>query len=451
MYEKIWEQLLKDNIVRKEIADRLSTQVKSLNIPMRRILKNLGLSSSQISHYLSFQETISDSSSYFEGVGIIQENRFEEYEILEEIARGGMGVVYKAKEKNGRIVALKILLSSMLKSDMQRQRFYREAEVVSSLNHPNIIPLYRMGEHKNCPFLTMKYIEGKTLEQHFDQQNLPLEQGLDLICKIAYALHYAHQKKIIHRDIKASNILIDELGVPYLLDFGLAKIADQASVLTQTGSKLGTPYYMSPEQVKGRKRSIKKQSDIYSLGVVLYQHLTNQLPFEGKTVNDLYHNILNEDPLPPKKEVDCILLEICHKAMSKNPRHRYQNAKKFAYAIEDYHLKNSPHKLYALWKNLFRKYKRNLVLGFSILFCISLSILLCLKLSQKPKKKFTKKNPKEIKIEIKKHLQEAQKRFASKDYQKASEHIEKLLKLKSNHIVALKWKGKILEKWKKIP
>ena len=179
--------------------------------------------------------------------------RIGNYEILEKIARGGMGAIYKAYDtEKDRVVALKMLLSGSFASPSQIHRFLREAQTMSRLHHPNIIPVYGMGKKEGSLYLTMKYIEGHTFEKSLSE-NKPMEEKINTLISICHALHHAHKSNILHRDIKPSNILIDRDGTPYLVDFGLAKVLDSNSRLTKSDTVLGTPYYMSPEHTRDAK------------------------------------------------------------------------------------------------------------------------------------------------------------------------------------------------------
>ena len=264
------------------------------------------------------------------------QKKFPGYEIIAEIARGGMGVVYKARESNGRIVALKVLLKESLGNSTQKKRFYREAEATAILEHPNIVPIYTLKEKGESPYLAMKYIEGTNLQNFMESKNFSIQKGIEILRKVALALDYAHKNKIIHRDIKPQNILIDQQGEPYLTDFGLARFTDRISDLTQTQSNLGTPYYISPEQIKGSIRQVTKKSDIYSLGIILYQMLTSELPFQGDNLHELYYNIARGYPKLPDRKKYGALVDICYKAIDLKPRNRYRTASKMALDIRFY-------------------------------------------------------------------------------------------------------------------
>lgn len=264
--------------------------------------------------------------------------RFGSYELIEEIARGGMGVVYKARQMYlNRIVALKLLLSGTAATESEILRFKREAEAAGSLQHANIVSIYEIGKQDNHHYFTMDFVDGETL-QALIKKKKPRKKLLEYLIKVAHALQHAHQRGVIHRDIKPSNIIVSKDGEPKVTDFGLAKKLDAETMLTESGSALGTPFYMSPEQTTGEKE-VTGQSDIYSLGVILYEILAGRYPFNGSTLVELYHKIVNDDPVPPRKinrKVDKDLEIICLKCMEKVPEMRYVSAKELADDLENY-------------------------------------------------------------------------------------------------------------------
>ncbi|MEQ2009967.1 MAG: protein kinase, partial [Limisphaerales bacterium] len=197
---------------------------------------------------------------------------FGDYELLEEIARGGMGVVWKARQVSlNRSVALKMILSGSFASDAEVKRFRTEAEAAANLQHPNIVAIHEIGEHEGRHYFSMDYVEGRNLAQVIGGEPMSPPQAAALLKTLAEAVHYAHQRGTLHRDLKPHNVLIDPHGQPRITDFGLAKLTQQESSVTQEGSVMGSPSYMPPEQATGRQADIGPASDVYSLGAILYQ------------------------------------------------------------------------------------------------------------------------------------------------------------------------------------
>jgi WD40 repeat protein/tRNA A-37 threonylcarbamoyl transferase component Bud32 len=264
---------------------------------------------------------------------------FGDFELLDEIATGGMGVVFKAKHKKlNRIVALKTIRLSALKPGADAiQRFRIEAEAVARLDHPQIVPIYEMGEHGGCPFLSLKLISGGDLERHVPRLRDNPRAIAQLIRDVARAVHYAHLRGILHRDLKPSNILLDEHDVPYVTDFGLAKCVDRDSGLTQTGLILGTPAYMAPEQVTGHHAEVTTAADVYGLGAVLYKLLTGRPPFRADSVYETLRQVREQEPVSPRicvPRVDRDLEAICLLSLEKDPRRRYPSAEAMADDLE---------------------------------------------------------------------------------------------------------------------
>jgi serine/threonine protein kinase len=260
-----------------------------------------------------------------------------EHVILAELGRGGMGVVYQARHQTtGQTVALKVLLGGSQADSGQVRRFLREAESIANLHHDNIIPIYTISQDKGYHYFTMPYLTGGSFEHLLNKTDTSFAVKIEILCKIARALSHAHGKRIVHRDLKPANILLDQNGEPFLTDFGLAKNLDSNSRLTQTGNVVGTPFYMSPEQIKAAKK-LDHRSDIYSLGIILYQILTGQLPFVADTPIELYCKIAEQEPPAPKSLNSAVsgpLAAICLKAIEKSPDFRYQNAETLAEDLE---------------------------------------------------------------------------------------------------------------------
>lgn len=259
--------------------------------------------------------------------------RLGKYEILQEIGRGGMAIVYKARDTSlGRMVALKILKEAGDNLALIK-RLHNEAMIASKLSHPNIITIHEIAVIEGVHALCMDFIEGQDLTDHVMQQRVSLRERLELLVKVADAVNYAHSQGVIHRDLKPSNILIDRSGRPIITDFGLAKLIDSAFTQTREGSSIGTPYYMAPEQVLGAVDEVDHRTDVYSLGVILYELIANRVPFMGKNVMDVYQKILTEPPARLRthvKDVDPDLEAVCLKAMEKEKALRYSSAQAFA-------------------------------------------------------------------------------------------------------------------------
>src|SRR6266404_1763627 len=270
---------------------------------------------------------------------------FGDYELLEEIARGGMGIVFKARQISlNRLVALKLISAGALATEDLVKRFKAEAEAAASLSHPNIVPIYEIGEHQGQHYFSMGLIEGPNLREAFSQirnpkseirneSRWPLNTSAKLVSTIARAVHYAHQRGVLHRDLKPSNILLDAQGEPHLTDFGLAKLIQKESTFTHTHAVLGTPAYMSPEQARGEAKDVTTAADVYGLGAVLYETLTGSPPFAGGTSMETIRQVLDQEPRRPSifnPEVDRDLETICLKCLEKEPSRRYGSAEAFA-------------------------------------------------------------------------------------------------------------------------
>ncbi len=264
---------------------------------------------------------------------------FGDYELLEEIARGGMGVVYKARQANlNRIVALKMILAGQFAGEEDVQRFYTEAEAAASLDHPGIVPIFEIGEHAGQHYFSMGYIEGESLAHRVADGPLPPREAAELVKKICDAMAYAHDRGVIHRDLKPANILIDSNGQPKVTDFGLAKKTEADSGLTGTGQILGTPAYMPPEQASG-KTDIGPLADVYSLGAILYCLLTGRPPFQAASPMDTLLQVLDQEPVAPKHlnlAVPIDLETICLKCLNKESFKRYDSANSLGVDLQRY-------------------------------------------------------------------------------------------------------------------
>jgi predicted Ser/Thr protein kinase len=265
---------------------------------------------------------------------------FGDYELESEIARGGMGVVFRARQVSlNRPVAVKMILSGELASPDDVARFRTEAEAAANLDHPAIVPIYEIGEREGQHYFSMKFVDGESLSQRLQKTEgksltrKELEKRVELVIAVARGIHYAHQRGIIHRDLKPANILIDSAGQPHITDFGLARRTTEGSDLTRTGAIVGTPSYMAPEQALGSGKSATTAVDIYGLGAILYATLTGQPPFEGQNPLETILQVQKEPPVPPSRlnsAVDNELEVICLKCLEKDPDARYRSAGELA-------------------------------------------------------------------------------------------------------------------------
>ena len=257
-----------------------------------------------------------------------------QYEILREIDRGGMGVVYQAKHKElGRIVALKVIRSGELASEEEVQRFRSEAEAAATLDHPGIVPIYEVGTLNGLVYYTMAYIEGQSLAQMGSSGPMDPMQAVTIVHKLCEAVAYAHRKGVFHRDLKPANVIVRENGQPIIIDFGLAKIAHHESGLTATGQLLGTPAYMAPENASGEQSKIGANADVYALGAILYFLCAGQPAFTGRTPFDVLLQVLDSLPSPPSRlnrQVDSQLDYVCLRSLEKTPTNRYRSARAFS-------------------------------------------------------------------------------------------------------------------------
>jgi WD40 repeat protein len=287
--------------------------------------------------------------------------RFGDYELLEELGRGGMGVVFRARQLSlNRPVALKMILAGQLASDEEVRRFRAEAQAAAGLDHPNIVSIYEVGERTGQHYFSMRLVDGTSLAVEAQRSAVRDQRfAAQLLAKVARAVHHAHQHGILHRDLKPANILLDARGEPHVTDFGLAKRMDRPSDLSRTGEPSGTPHFMSPEQAQGRNKQLTTATDIWSLGAVLYHLLAGRPPFEGESAVEVMRKVVEEEPVPPSRlalpasrlqgrkvggrpnrewkastRPDRDLETICLKCLEKDPQRRYASADALADDLE---------------------------------------------------------------------------------------------------------------------
>ena len=280
------------------------------------------------------QETLDSNSAGPRNFAAGGRQSFGDYELLEELARGGMGIVYKARQTSlGRTVALKTILVGQHASEDDIQRFRTEAEAAAHLDHPSIVPIYEVGEADGQHYFSMAYIDGQSLSERIKQGPMPPRLAAELTRKVAEAIAYAHDQGIVHRDLKPANVLLDANDRPHVTDFGLAKRLSADEQLTSTGQILGTPGFMAPEQAAGRVGDVREAADIYALGALLYALLTGRPPFQADNPVDTILQVLEASPAPVRllnAKVDSDLETICLKCLEKDPRDRYRDAASLA-------------------------------------------------------------------------------------------------------------------------
>lgn len=263
--------------------------------------------------------------------------RFGEYDLLSEVARGGMGVVYKALDRRlNRVVALKMVLSGRFASEQELQRFHIEAEAAARLDHPGIVPIYEIAELEGRHYFTMKFVPGGSMAEHLAELRCEPRRVAALLAKVARAVSHAHQRGILHRDLKPANILIDEAGDPLVTDLGLAKSVAADSGLTQSGGIVGTPSYMSPEQASGGG-DVTTAADVYALGAILYEALSGRPPHQAATTLDTLLKVINDTPAPLRSldsRIDIGLELIASKCLQRSPTDRYTSAAALADDLE---------------------------------------------------------------------------------------------------------------------
>lgn len=305
---------------------RNSAQCTECGSPLRGSL-GLGLCGA-----CAFQQALGLDEASSENDGVLR--RFGDYDLLEETGRGGMGVVYRARQRSlDRIVALKVLLGGHFAGEDGRKRFQAEAEASARLRHPGLVAIHEAGEVDGQPFFSMDFVEGRTLAQEIQGRPLSFVRAAHIAEHIARAVHHAHTHGILHRDLKPSNVLLDAAGEPHVTDFGLAKTFNQASLggngLTLTGQVVGSPSWMAPEQAFGLAEQLTPACDVYSLGAVLYEMLTGRPPFHGETSQAIFEQARAADPIPPRRlnaSVPRDLETVCLRCLEKQPSRRYASA-----------------------------------------------------------------------------------------------------------------------------
>src|SRR5262245_13873472 len=311
-------------------------------------------------------------------------NNPPDFEVLEEISRGSMGVVYRAWQKSvRRVVALKIVLARALSSPGDLARFRQEAEATGRLVHPNIVQIFRIDEWEHCPFLVLEYVEGHTLADHWTGGPQPANDTAALVLTLANAVQFAHERGVVHRDLRSGNVLLTKEGAPKIIDFGLAKLMLADDQLTFPGQVLGTPSYMAPEQAAGRNSDVGPAVDLYSLGAILYEGMTGRPPFRGETILDTLNQVIEREPVSPRSlqpRAPRDLETICLKCLQKAPERRYASAAELAEDLRRF-LAGEPiqarrvHAFERLWRwcarnpaiaNLLLALFAALVIGFSL-------------------------------------------------------------------------------------
>lgn len=263
---------------------------------------------------------------------------YVEYELLGEIGRGGMGIIYKAHQPGlNRTVAVKVIHAAGLPGEVARRRFQAEVKTAGRLNHPNIVPVFDVGVMDGCPCYSMEYFPGGSLADRLAHSGLRIQEGVALLAKVARAVYFAHQHGVLHRDLKPANILLDAVGEPHVADFGLAKELGSGSELTRSGAVIGSPSYMSPEQAAGTSESLSVATDVYSLGGILYELLTGRPPFLAATPLETLRLVVEQEAPRPSSvafAADRDLETICLKCLEKEPLRRYATAGELAADLE---------------------------------------------------------------------------------------------------------------------
>jgi serine/threonine-protein kinase len=302
--------------------------------------------------------------------------RLPGYEVLGRVGRGGMGVVYKAREESlGRLVALKVLPDGGDPDAPRAVRFAREARALARLDHRHIVPIYGNGEDRGRLYFTMKLMVGGSLADHLKRVGADVRAAVALVEKAVRAVQYAHEQGVLHRDLKPHNILLDEQDEPHVADFGLAKLLEADADVTQSFAQMGTPPYMAPEQVLGRAKAVSAATDVWALGVILYELLTGERPFSGNDKDEVFERILREEPAAPRKrrpEIDAALQGVVLKCLHKEPARRYASAQALADDLAAWlrgerPAEAAPSYPLRLWRGLRRRPLRGVVASVAVL------------------------------------------------------------------------------------
>ncbi len=354
--EAVLELLYTEFVVRHELGQNPDSQEWFSRFPQWKTdLEELF----QIHHYVCQEarkqpssgdtvvgSTYGDAQGKPKGIAI-RSTSLSGYELLSEIGRGGMGVVYKARQVSvNRIVALKMILTGEHAGADDYRRFTNEVQAAASLLHPHIVQVFEAGERDGQPFLAMEFVAGTTLDALLAKAPLNLRAAAELLATLAEAIHYAHQRSVIHRDLKPSNILFTIDGQPKISDFGLARRCDSSdqSRVTQSGVVLGTPCYMPPEQATGNLAQLGPHSDVYALGAILYETITGRPPYTADSLAEILQQIRVRDPVRPNQlnpHLPRDLETICLKALEKEPHRRYESAAQMAEDLRRF-LNNQP-------------------------------------------------------------------------------------------------------------